>query len=165
MGQISQALLESLANDFSNADKRLFSKLLGVSHRCQGNIAVYTGNRTSAIAHCKEWLGILVDQVVNYANEDDIRMLPIAYTELGMAMVHMIDNIEDVEEATKLWTVSCEMLKPKLEDQLVYPLPWLYRAPLLACFDQDGDAADRLLAPILQAREEKLGRNDTSTVE
>lgn len=163
-GQLSQAILESHGDD--NVNQRLLTKLLGNSHRFQGLIASYKGDPTSAIDHCKEWLGILVNRIENHAEEEDVEALPIAYTELGIAKV----KAENIVEAMKLWTMACGMLKPKFEGELVYPLPWIYLALIHAYSygDGDGDAADRLLAPILQAHSAKLqlqvGSEDTSTI-
>lgn len=157
--QLSQAVLESYEPE--DVDARLFTKLLADCHRYQGITAVYKNDPEAAVTHCKAWMGILVHRIEVYDDKEDITTLPIAYNELGIALMRH----GDVDEARKSWIISCETLKPNKPGDLIFPFPWAHRALLTAYIDGNGDAADALLAPILRLREEKLGIDDTKTLE
>lgn len=92
-----------------------------------------------------------------YQEGDDIKTLPIAYNEYGMALM----RVPDEEEAKKSWVISCEMFDQAAKPgELPFPYPWVHRS-LVAAFAGDPDAGSKLLSPILEAREKKLGKDET----
>ncbi|KAK7419372.1 hypothetical protein QQX98_003324 [Neonectria punicea] len=155
---LSQHVLEK---SHGSNDQNLFTKLLANSYRYQGIIGTHM-NSSSAITSCKKWISVLVDRIKRFNDPEDIGMLPIAYNEVGMALMW----VPDKEEAEKSWIQSCEALKQVTKpDELVFPFPWVHRALVAAYYSGDCHAAESLVAPILKKREEKLGKDDTSTIE
>ncbi|KAF2758785.1 hypothetical protein EJ05DRAFT_538089 [Pseudovirgaria hyperparasitica] len=156
--RLSQQVLDRSTRE--PKDEKLSSKLLADSYRYQGISGIHRDD-PSAISNCTKWLEILVDRIAKYGLEEDKRTLPIAYNEIGMALM----RIPDEAEAVKSWTMSCDALVANTPpDALVFPFPWVHRG-IVAAQAGDADAAEALVAPILAAREEKLGIDDTTSIE
>ena len=151
-------MLESFAGA---RDEERWTKLLADSYRYQGITGIYKDNPT-AVNNCKKWLDILIDRIEKYGDPSDVKTMPIAYNEIGMALM----RIHDLAEAKQSWVMSCEILE-KVADtrELVFPFPWVHRALVAAYYSEDPDSAESLIAPILKRREEKLGVDDTTTIE
>ncbi|SPQ20325.1 4196d626-36d8-43bd-9a53-2dcfe937b147 [Thermothielavioides terrestris] len=155
---LSERVLDSFAGE---KDEEHWTKLLADSYRYQGITGTYK-NSQAAVTNCKKWLSVLVDRIEKYGDQADVKTLPIAYNEIGMALM----RVPDLEEAKKSWIMSCETLE-KVTDpgELVFPFPWVHRALVAAYYSEDLDSAESLIAPILKKREEKLGVDDTTTIE
>ncbi|KAI0114142.1 hypothetical protein GGR51DRAFT_546784 [Nemania sp. FL0031] len=141
-------------------DENLHSKLLADAYRFQGITAFYMDSDL-AVPSCREWISLLVQRIEKYQSEGDIKMLPISYNELGMALM----RVPDPSAAVKSWIMSCEsLLQVTKPGDLPFPFPWVHRA-LVSAYSGDADSGYDLLFPILQAREVKLGKDDTKTIE
>ncbi|KAI0875968.1 P-loop containing nucleoside triphosphate hydrolase protein [Hypoxylon argillaceum] len=152
--------LQLLQADIMNEDENLHSKLLADAYRFQGITAVYM-DTDLAVPSCTEWISLLVQRIQKYQSQVDIKILPIAYNELGMALV----RVPDPSAAVKSWVMSCEsLLQVTKPGDLPFPFPWTHRA-LVTAYSGDPDFGYGLLFPILQAREAILGKNDTETIE
>lgn len=103
-------------------------------------------------------MSILVDRIEKYQEPADIKTMPIAYNELGTSLM----RIPDKEEAVKSFIMSCEILEETTgPDDLPFPFPWMHRALI----DADPDAAATSLLPVIKKRANKLGKDDTKTIE
>lgn len=152
--------LQLLQADIMNEDENLHSKLLADAYKFQGITAIYM-DTDLAVPSCTEWISLLVQRIQKYQSQVDIKMLPIAYNELGMALV----RVPDPSAAVKSWVMSCEsLLQVTKPGDLPFPFPWTHRA-LVTAYSGDPDFGYGLLFPILQAREAILGKNDTETIE
>ncbi|KAJ8128277.1 hypothetical protein O1611_g5357 [Lasiodiplodia mahajangana] len=141
-------------------DENLHSKLLADTYRFQGITAFYMDDK-KALASCNEWTRRLVQRINQYNSEVDKKMLPISHNEAGMALMRVSDTIA----AMKSWAKSCKLLLEVTEPgDLPFPFPWVHRA-IVSAYAGDPDAGYDLLFPILQAREAKLGKDDTETIE
>ncbi|KAI0811534.1 hypothetical protein GGR55DRAFT_688616 [Xylaria sp. FL0064] len=141
-------------------DEDLHSKLLADAYRFQGIGAFYMDSDL-AVPSCREWIGLLVQRIQKYQSQVDIKMLPIAYNELGMALM----RVPDPSASVNSWVMSCESLLQVTEpEDLPFPYPWVHRA-IVSAYSGDPDSGYDLLLPVLQTREAKLGKDDTKTIE
>lgn len=152
--------LQVLEGSTDNDDDRVRTRLLADAYRYQGIAAIYMGSDV-AVPSCKRWIGLLVERIEKYQDQVDIMALPIAYNEIGMALM----RVPDKDAAIKSWVMSCDTLAQVTKPgDLPFPFPWVHRA-LVSAYSGDPDSGDKLLAPVLQEREKKLGVDDTSTIE
>ncbi|KAI1129073.1 hypothetical protein F5Y10DRAFT_277026 [Nemania abortiva] len=141
-------------------DENLHSKLLADAYRFQGITAFYMDSDL-AVPSCREWISLLVKRIQKYQSQVDIKMLPIAYNEVGMALM----RVPVQSAAEKSWIMSCEaLIQAAKPGDLIFPFPWVHRA-LVAAYSGDPDSGYSLLLQLLQDREEKLGKDDTETIE
>jgi hypothetical protein len=141
----------------SRAQEKAYSDAIGY----RGVAEVYT-NTPGAFEECEDWIACLNELIQRYDNAADRKLLSIAYSESGVACMRASNRVE----AEKRWMTSCEDLEKLSDpDELVYPFPWVHRGLIAAYFSGDPFAAESLVAPILKKREEKLGKNDTTTIE
>lgn len=155
---LSQQVLEA-SND--GVGDELVSRLLADSYRFQGITATYMGSDL-AVPSCRRWIELLVDRIQKYQDPADIKTMPIAYNELGMALMRTPDR----DGALKSWEMSCDSLGQTTKPgELPFPFPWVHRGLVATYFSDDPDAALDLILPILKEREKKLGVDDTSTIE
>jgi hypothetical protein len=149
-----------LAIGNAEGDERLHSKLLADSYRFQGITGTYMDSEL-AVPTCENWIRLLVDRIEKYQDPIDIKTMPIAYNELGMALM----RIHSQEEALKSWDMSCDtILQSTNPGDLPFPFPWVHRA-IVSAYSGDADTGYSLLLPILEKREKRLGVDDTSTIE
>ncbi|KAI1448209.1 P-loop containing nucleoside triphosphate hydrolase protein [Annulohypoxylon stygium] len=141
-------------------DDELRSKILANSYRFQGIIGGHLGNG-KAVSYTKKWVEMLVERITKYQKKEDEETLPIAYNEYGRALMW----VPDKEEAMRSWEISCEsVLQTTPEGKLPFPFPWMHSA-LVNAYDGKTDLAESSILPILEEREKKLGKDDTSTFE
>lgn len=154
---LSQKVLE-VGDD--KGDYRISSKLLADSYRYQGITATYMGTDL-AVPSCRRWISLLVERIEKYQDPADTKTMPIAYNELGMALM----RVPDQDEALRAWVMSCETL-PQVtkKGDLPFPFPWVHRALVASYSGHPGQGHD-ILEPILRERENKLGSDDTKTIE
>lgn len=155
---LSERVLESIAGE---KDEARWTGLLADCYRYQGITGTYMDD-PAAVTNCKRWLRVLVDRIDKYGDSVDVKTLPIAYNEVGMALM----RVPDLPEAKQSWAMSCETLEQVTDPgELVFPFPWVHRALVAAYYSEDPESADSLIAPILKRREEILGVDDTTTIE
>ena len=113
-----------------------------------------------AVPSCKIWTSPLVDRLQKYQESRDINTLPISNNGLGMALM----RIPDQEEAVKSWLMSCEIIPQVAKSgELPLPFPWADGA-IDSAHSGDSDIGYDLLLSVLEEREEKLGVDETITL-
>lgn len=111
--------------------------------------------------NCEKWMEMLVGQIDEYQDPTDIYSLALAYSEYGLALMH----IPDEKEALKSFERSCEALEQITPPgEAIYCFPWKHRARVLT-HAGNPDLAESILAPVLKAREKKFGTDDTVSIE
>ncbi|KAH6635094.1 P-loop containing nucleoside triphosphate hydrolase protein [Chaetomium sp. MPI-SDFR-AT-0129] len=155
---LSERVLESFAGE---KDEARWTRLLADCYRYQGITGTYMSD-PAAVTNCKRWLGVLIDRIEKYGDPVDVKTIPIAYNEIGMALM----RVPNLAEAKRSWVMSCETLEQVTDPgELVFPFPWVHRALVAAYYSEDPESADSLITPILKRREEKLGVDDTPTID
>lgn len=155
--QLSQQIL---AANGDHDDMNRYSGLMSNSYRYQGITSIYMLT-PDAVPCCKKWIELLVDRIQRYQEPVDIQTLPIAYNELGIALL----TISDTDEALKSFETCCELLdQQRKPGKLPFPFAWQHKATVTA-YTGDPDAAYKILAPILKEREKKLGKDNKEGIE
>ena len=154
---LSQQVLDIKKDE---GDENTYSRLLADSYRFQGIIGAYMGTEV-AVPSCKKWIGLLVERIQKYQEPGDIKTLPIAYNETGIALM----RVPHQKEALSAWVMSCDTIQQQKESaELPFPFPWAWRG-LVTAFEGDPKKGQSILMPIIEQRAKKLGIDDTSTVE
>ncbi|KPM45191.1 hypothetical protein AK830_g1366 [Neonectria ditissima] len=165
---LSQVVLESESVSNRKArgyeDEELLDKLLADSYRYQG-ISEMHMNDISAVKRCRIWMFTLLSGIKRFNDPEDIQTLPIAHNEVGMAW--MCTRYKDkAEEAEESWALACKASDQAAQPgKLAFPFPWVHRALIAAYYTGDYHAAETLVAPILEQREEHWERDGIATIE
>jgi hypothetical protein len=113
------------------------------------------------LPYCEKWMEMLIERIGKYQDSTDIYSLAVAYSEYGLALMH----IPKAQEALKSFERSCEALEEITPPgEPVYAFPWKHRARILTS-DGHPDLAESILSPFMEAREKILGKDDTFSIE
>ena len=152
----SRWVLDRIKVPFHPVDSQHLANL----YRNEGIIEAHIDGKT-AVINCQEWIKLLTSRIQSYRDQGDMKTLPIAYNEVGVALMRASDE----GGALEAWSTACETLRQHQEPgTLPFPFPWMHRA-LITAFSGDPDTAYSIISPILEEREMKLGVDDTRTLE
>ncbi|KAF1850114.1 uncharacterized protein K460DRAFT_422532 [Cucurbitaria berberidis CBS 394.84] len=154
---LAQEVVETSENKH---DDDFRSQLLADSYRFQGIIGSYQ-NTGKAVPCTKKWVDRLYERIEKYQSKQDIDTMPIAWNEYGRALMRLPDK----KEAMSYWERASIFISDRTKaGELPFPYPWFHRA-LINAFDGKQDLAESIILPILEERENKLGKDDVDTYE
>ncbi|KAK4447259.1 hypothetical protein QBC34DRAFT_410189 [Podospora aff. communis PSN243] len=161
LGQESALFSLQVLDRVADSDRdNLWSQLRRDSYRYRAIIETLMGDGHAAGA-CWDWIKWLEERIEKYAEQEDINMRPIACNEYGIALMRVFGEARAMEA----WESSCGMVERDTKmGELPFPLPWMNKALVLAYSGKHHEALVIAL-PFLKQREEKLGRDDVSTID
>ena len=158
--ELSEQLLDATSRLSHHRSDLNFARRRLDCHRNRSVIAIYK-NESGASSYCQTWIAALKNHIHWFQDLAVIKMLPMAYNEMGCAMMQQPNS----EEAMKWWLLSCETVEQQDESTILsFPLPWINRA-LVAAFEGDAAKGLAIMQPIMQERQATFGVDDTNTFE
>ncbi|KAI9653617.1 MAG: hypothetical protein M1821_006964 [Bathelium mastoideum] len=138
-----------------------YNKQLADCHQYRCIAAIDLGDGKQAIWHGRQWLALLIGHLENCSDAEDAINVANAYCQIGLAYSRA-DNDKAAIESFKQSLDSFAAVRP--DDQIAKTWPAINLSLLYATKGQSAaDEADKVLSPVLQARDGKFGRDDVST--
>lgn len=160
---LSLAIFDNIIPDNDFEDDEELNRMLSQSHQYKAVSCLYTDS-PGALDHLKIMIDLITKRMAKWNRTEDAIQLADAYNETAMAYMRENDKEED---AIKSWIQSYDAFGAipgdPLQTKIRQEWPAVHLALIYALQNKCKKGEDILL-PVLQAREEKYGKDSTSSM-
>ena len=156
---LAQAVLERCIKEHP-LDVVALKKLLSSSYNYQAIAGVETDNGQQSLVNCKAWIELVLERIEKFNNRDDALELAEAYNESGMA--YMRSGQEN--QAEDSWKQSIESFANVPGSTILDQTFPSIHLGIFYSIRGEGGKGDEVLQPVVKAREDAYGKDDTTSM-